>query len=569
MNENPNRQPASYADLEFRHFIRDAFYKAEGLTAGSINRPVIGICNSWSELNPCNIHLKEIAAAVKRGVLMAGGLPLEFPTISLGEVILTATSMLFRNLMAMDAEEMIRAQPLDGVVLLSGCDKTTPAYLMGASSANIPAIRVTGGPMLDGHYAGKTLGACTDCRRYWNEYRAGTIDDEMMRGLQDALAPSHGHCMVMGTASTMACAAEALGMMLPGAAAIPAANSARLRLAEASGRQIVELVRQDLRPAGIMTPEAFENALRVCAAIGGSTNAVIHLTAIAGRLGIPISLQMVDRINRETPLIADMRPTGRYQMEAFWEAGGVPLVMQRLAPLLHMNERTVTGKTIAENLEQFREPNPEQEVIHTLESPLYTDGGMAVLWGNLAPRGAVIKHHAASPNLLRHRGPAVVFTSIQDLAARIDDPDLPVTPESVLVLQNAGPVGAPGMPEAGMLPIPQKLLKQGIRDMVRLSDSRMSGTAFGTVVLHITPESAIGGPLAAVRDGDIIELDVANRRLHLNVPDEEIQRRINTSPPTQPAINRGYRRLYIDHVLQADQGCDFDFLRADPSGLQR
>jgi dihydroxy-acid dehydratase len=553
-------------------FIHRAFTKAMGYDDDDLRRPIIGICNTWSELNHCNRGLRDVAEAVKRGVLQEGGLPLEFPTISIGEVFVSPTSMLFRNLAAMDTEEMIRAQPLDGVVLLAACDKTTPAQLMGAASADVPAIMVTGGPMLNGRFEGQDLGACTDCRRYWTEYRAGTVSQDTMRALEDALCRSAGHCMVMGTASTMAACAEALGMMLPGGAAIPAPDSRRLRFAEASGRQIVRLARAGLRPSQIMTRKAFENAIRVLHAIGGSTNAVVHLPAIAGRLGIPLPLDLFDELSRTTPWLANVRPSGRYQMEELFEAGGIPQVMKELEPRLHLDCLTVTGRTVGENLAPVQPVSAlgeawarrVREVIAPREAPLSPEGGLAILRGNLCPDGAVIKHVAASPHLLRHRGPAVVFTSLADLAARIDDPDLDVTPESVLVLQNAGPVGAPGMPEVGNLPIPRKLLAQGVRDMVRISDARMSGTSYGTIVLHVAPESAIGGPLAAVRTGDVIELDVPNRQLNVMLSPADIARRLAEFRPPAPAYKRGYGRLFLEHVLQAPQGCDFDFLVGDP-----
>jgi dihydroxy-acid dehydratase len=553
-----------YGDPGFSTFMRRAFAKGMGFTDEDMGRPIIGICNTWSELNHCNSHLREIAEAVKRGVWQAGGWPLEFPTISLGEIFISPTSMLFRNLMAMDTEEMIRAQPIDGVVLLANCDKTTPAQLMGAVSAELPAIMITGGPTLSGRWRGNDLGACTDCRRYWTEYRAGTIGQQEIGEIEEALFRSHGHCTVMGTASTMAAVAEALGMMLPGAAAIPAPDSKRLRLAEETGRRIVDMVAEDLRPSRIVTRAAIENAIRVCVAIGGSTNAVIHLIAIARRAGVDLPLDLWDEISRQTPLIAKIKPSGPYQMEDLYDAGGIPAVMKALLPLLHGDALTVTGASIAVNLGSAA-LSIRPEVIASLDVPFGAEGGIAVLRGNLAPSGAIIKHSAASPSLLTHRGPAVVFTSIEDMTQRVNDPNLDVSPESVLVLQNAGPIGAPGMPEAGMIPIPAKLLAAGVRDMVRISDARMSGTAYGTVVLHVAPESATGGPLAAVRDGDDIELDVPNRRLTLHLPDNEIAHRLATraSLPPRELTRRGHGWLYVNHVTQADQGCDFDFCAAD------
>lgn len=557
----------NYGDPGFSQFMRRAFAKGMGYTDADMRRPVIGICNSWSELNHCNRCLRDVAEAVKRGVWAAGGWPLEFPTISLGEIFLSPTAMLFRNLMAMDAEEMTRAQPVDGVVFLSNCDKTTPAYLMAAASADLPAMVVTGGPMLNGRWRGQDLGACTDCRRYWTEYRAGTISDGDLGELEQALFRSAGHCMVMGTASTMAAITEALGMTMPGGAAIPAADSARIRFAEEAGRRMVALVEEDLRPSRIMTPGAVDNAIRVLMAIGGSTNAVVHLLAIAGRLGIELPLERFDDLSRETPQVASMRPAGKFQMQELFEAGGIPAVMRELLPLLDGGAMTVTGQTVAENL-AATPPSLRPEVVAPLAEPFAPEGGLAILRGNLAPRGAVIKHAAATPALLQHRGRAVVFTSLEDMARRVNDPDLDVRPEDVLVLQGAGPVGGPGMPESGMIPIPRKLLEQGVRDMVRVSDARMSGTAYGTVVLHVAPEAAVGGPLALVRDGDEIALDLANRRIDLLVDDAELARRQTawTPPPVPATARRGWGWLHATRVLQADQGCDLDFLRADWQG---
>jgi dihydroxy-acid dehydratase len=546
-------------------FTARAFTKAMGFTQDDLTKPVIGIAQTWSEFNNCNAHFRQLAEAVKRGVWQEGGLPLEFPTISLGEVHTQPTSMLFRNLMAMDTEEMIRAQPMDAVVLLAACDKTTPAALMGAASANVPAILVSGGPMLNGRYNGQDLGACTDCGRYTAELRAGTITADEYCAIEDAICRSAGSCMVMGTASTMASVAEALGMALPGNAAIPAPDSRRLQLAEMSGRQAVRLARWGLRPSDIMTQAAFENAIRVLMAIGGSTNAVIHLIAIAGRLGIELPLDLFDRLSRETPWIVNLKPSGQYQMEELFEAGGIPAVMKELEPLLRTEALTVTGHTVGEHLARFRYTR-DRRVIAPLQAPLGQEGGIAVLRGNLCPDGAVIKQSAASPEFLTHRGRAVVFTSIADLRARIDDPDLDVRPDDVLVLQNAGPVGAPGMPEVGFMPIPRKLLAQGVRDMVRISDARMSGTSYGTIVLHVAPESAIGGPLALVQNGDWITLDVPNRRLTLEVTDEELARRRAEWRARAPLFARGYRLLYQRHVTQAPQGVDFDFLRL-PAGV--
>lgn len=544
-------------------FTHRAFTKSMGYDDADMARPLIGICNTFSELNNCNRHLNELAEAVKRGVSQAGGLALEFPTISLGEIFLSPTSMLYRNLAAMDTEEMIRAQPIDGVVLLVNCDKTIPAALMGAASADLPTILVSGGPMLNGNYRGEILGACTDCRRLTADYQAGTLDAATYNEIEDGIVRSIGHCMVMGTASTMNSLAEALGIALPGNGAIPAPDARRLRLAEASGRRIVDLTRAWIRPSQILTRDAFENAITLLCAIGGSTNAVVHLPAIAGRLGIDLPLNLFDEISRRTPLIANMRPTGKYQMEDLFYAGGIPAVLKQLLPLLHRDALTVTGRSLAENVQDAQIHNTD--VIRPLENPLHPEGGLAVLQGNLAPDGAVIKHAAATPRLLQHRGRAIVFHDLDDLNARLNDPTLDVTEENVLVLQNVGPIGGQGMPEVGNFPIPEKLLKRGIRDMVRISDARMSGTAFGAIVLHVSPESAVGGPLALVQDGDEIELDVAQRRLHLHVAAAELERRREKWTPRPLTLNRGYGRLYLEHVTQAPSGCDFDFLRgADP-----
>lgn len=539
-------------------FTHRAFAKSMGFDDEDLDRPIIGICNTYSELNNCNRHLRDLATAVKRGVLQAGGLPLEFPTISLGEIFLSPTSMLYRNLAAMDTEEMIRGQPIDGVVLLTNCDKTTPAALMGAASADLPCILVSGGPMLSGHFRGETLGACTDCRRLTAEYQAGSLDGATYRQIEDGIVRSAGHCMVMGTASTMNSLAEALGMALPGNGATPAVDSRRLRLAEQAGRRIVGVVAEQLRPSQIMTREAFENAITLLCAVGGSTNAVVHLPALAGRLDVDLPLQLFDEISRRTPLIANMRPAGHYQMEDLFHAGGIPAVLKQLLPLLHGEALTVTGKSLAENVQEAEVH--DDDVIRALESPLKPEGGLAVLYGNLAPDGAVIKHSAATPQLMQHRGRAVVFRNIDDLQARLNDPALDIEATDVLVLQNVGPVGGPGIPEVGNFSLPKKLLKQGIRDMVRVSDGRMSGTAFGTIVLHVAPESAIGGPLALVQDGDEIELDVPNRRIHLHVDDGELARRKETWRAPQPGATRGYSKLYLEHVTQAPLGCDFDFL---------
>jgi dihydroxy-acid dehydratase len=563
MSEHTSRSAAFFGQSGVAGFTHRAFTKSMGLDDDDMARPVIGICNTFSELNNCNLHLRELAQAVKRGVWQAGGTPLEFPTISLGEIYLNPTSMLYRNLAAMDTEEMIRAQPIDGVVLLVNCDKTTPAALMGAASADLPAILVSGGPMLNGNYRGQILGACTDCRRLTAEFQAGQLDEATYKEIEDGIVRSAGHCMVMGTASTMNSLAEALGMALPGNGAIPAPDARRARLAEAAGRRIVTLARENVRPSRIMTLDAFENAITLLCAIGGSTNAVVHLPAIAGRLGINLPLTLFDAISRRTPLIASMRPTGKYQMEDLFYAGGIPAVLAQLLPLLHRDALTITGRTLAENVQGAQIHN--SDVIRTRDNPLQPEGGLAVLRGNLAPDGAVIKHAAATPRLLQHRGKAIVFHDFDQLNAKLNDPALDVTEENILVLQNVGPIGGQGMPEVGNFPIPDKLLKKGVRDMVRISDARMSGTAFGAIVLHVSPESAIGGPLALVQDGDEIELDVAQRRLHLNVDDAELGRRRALWRAPAPAFVRGYGRLYLEHVNQAPLGCDFDFLRgSDP-----
>jgi dihydroxy-acid dehydratase len=542
-------------------FMHRAYLRAEGFSDLVFDgRPVIGIANSWSELTNCNAHLRQVAEAVKRGVWSAGGFPLEFPTISLGEILMKPTAMLFRNLMAMDVEECIRAYPLDAVVLLSGCDKTTPAMLMGAASADVPAIMVTGGPMLRGKWRAEELGSGTDLWRLWAERRAGRMTDEELCEAESCMSRSSGHCMVMGTASTMASMAEALGMTLPGNAAIPAPDSRRLALAEISGRRAVELARAGgPRPSQIMTAEAFDNAIRADMAIGGSTNAIIHLVAIAGRVGLPLPLARFDELSKTTPLLANLRPSGKYLMEDFFYAGGLPVVMRELLPLLHGDALTVNGRSMVDNVRDAACWN--DDVIRPLGMPLAKEGGTVILSGNLCPDGAVLKQSAASPHLLTHRGRAVVFEDHEDLHRRIDDPALSIDETSILVLKHVGPKGAPGMPEWGAAPIPARLLTKGVKDMVRISDARMSGTSYGTVVLHVAPESAVGGPLALVRDGDEIELDVPRRRLTLRVSDEELARRKAAWMPRPPKFTRGYGRLFLDHVLQADAGCDFDFLR--------
>ncbi len=543
----------------YENYARRAWLRAEGFPADVFqNKPVIGICNSWSELNNCNAHLRTVAEAVKRGVWAAGGVPLEFPTISLGEMFMKPTTMLYRNLMAMDVEESIRANPIDGVVLLCGCDKTTPAQLMGAASADIPAIVVPGGPMLSGQWKDRKLGSGTDGRKLFDLFRTGRLTEEEWSEIEGGLSRSAGHCTVMGTASTMTSIAEALGMTLTGCANIPAADSRRLAIAELSGRRIVDLVREDVLPSQIMTRQAFQNAITVDMALGGSTNAVVHLIAIAGRLGIPITLNDFDAVSRRTPWITNVKPSGEFLMEDFFYAGGLPAVMKEILHLLDGDAPTVTGKTIRENVE--RAECHRREVIRTAAEPLNPEGGTVVLYGNLAPDGAVLKQTAASARLLRHRGRAHVFETYQEMRAQIDREDLPVDENTVLVMKGCGPKGAPGFPEWGHIPMPRVLLNRGIDDMVRISDARMSGTSFGTVVLHVAPESAIGGPLGTVRTGDEIELDVEARRLELRAPAEEIKQRLAQFKPAPPHYARGYGRLFLEHVTQANLGCDFDFL---------
>ena len=540
-------------------FIHRSWMRAEGFAPDVFDgRPVIGICNSWSELTSCNVHLRRVAESVKRGVWEAGGWPLEFPTISLGETYMRPTTMLFRNLMSMDVEESIRANPIDGVVLLSGCDKTTPAQLMGAASVDLPAIMVTGGPMLNGKYRGGDIGSGTMVWQFSEEVRAGRMTWPDFREAEAGQSRSNGHCMTMGTASTMASMAEALGIAPTGNAAIPAVDSRRYALAQLAGRRIVELVHEDVRMSQILTREAFENAIRVNAAIGGSTNAVVHLLAIAGRVGVPLTLDDFDRLGHDLPLLVDLQPSGRYLMEDFYYAGGVPAVVRELGDFIHRDALTVGGTTIGAATADA--PCWNREVIRAFDAPLKTQAGIAVLRGNLAPDGAVIKPSAATAALLTHRGRAVVFETIEDFKARIDDPDLDIDETCVMVLKGAGPRGYPGMPETGNLPLPPKILAKGITDMVRISDARMSGTAYGTVVLHTSPEAAVGGPLALVQNGDPIALDVPNRRLDVLVDDAELARRRAAWRPQPPAYERGYAKLYTEHVLGAERGADFDFL---------
>ncbi|ACZ42864.1 Dihydroxy-acid dehydratase [Thermobaculum terrenum ATCC BAA-798] len=525
-------------------------------------KPVIGIANTWSELNNCNLGLRALAAAVKRGVMAAGGVPLEFNSISLGEELMKPTAMLYRNLLAMEVEETLRSYPIDGVVLLGGCDKTIPAQLMAAASANIPAIQVCAGPKIPGCWRGHRLGSGVALWEYMDKYRLGEVDGSSAEELEARYSASVGTCNTMGTASTMAVLAEALGMMLPGTSTIPAVDSRRLAAAEKSGFAIVNLVQRQIKPSDIMTRDAFENALIVYSAIGGSTNAVIHLLAMAGRLGIDLQLADFDRVARMVPMLVDVEPSGEKLMDDFDAAGGVPALMRELQHMLSLGCLTVTGETLGKNLESA--PEPQGDTIRSLASAPYADGSIAVLHGNLVPRGAILRTSTASPDLLRHSGPALVFESYEDMLQRIDDPDLPVTPSSVLVLRNAGPVGGPGMPEWGAIPIPRKMLSRGIKDMLRISDARMSGTSSGTIVLHACPEAAVGGPLGLLRDGDMVEIDVASRKLSVLLDEEEMDhRRQEWRPPPRKHV-RGYPLLYMEHVLQADEGCDFDFLRLVP-----
>jgi dihydroxy-acid dehydratase len=547
-----------YGDAGFAEFLRRSFARSMGYSTTLLERPTIGIAGAASDLNNCHRHFPELIDAVKRGVLAAGGLPLAFPTISLGEVYLHPTSLMYRNLMAMDVEEMCRAQPLDAVVLVGGCDKTLPAQLMGAASSGVPAVALVAGPMLTARHEGERLGACTDCRRFWAKFRSGEIDRETIARVEMRLATTAGTCAVMGTASTMACIAEALGMILPGTAAIPAVHADRLRAAEATGAAAVALAKERRTMSDIVTPASVENALRVLLAIGGSTNAVIHLTAIAGRLGISVSLQRLNAISDSTPVLVDLKPTGSHYMEDFFAAGGMSAVLQELKPMLDLDCLTVTGERLGERL--ARPPEwVDRAIVRPLADPFHPVGGLVALFGSLAPSGAILKRSAADPRLFERTGRAVVFSSPDDLAARIDDPELDVTPDDFLVMQNSGPRSGYGMPESGYLPLPAKLARAGVKDMVRISDARMSGTAYGTVVLHVSPEAAVGGPLALVESGDRIRLSVRDRRVDLDVETGELERRKKRwQAPELPA--RGYRRLYAERVMQAENGCDFDFL---------
>ncbi|MCQ1054414.1 dihydroxy-acid dehydratase [Acinetobacter baumannii] len=562
-NKQVLRSAAWFGTTDKNGFMYRSWMKNQGIPDHEFQgKPIIGICNTWSELTPCNAHFRTIAEHVKKGILEAGGYPVEFPVFSNGESNLRPTAMFTRNLASMDVEEAIRGNPIDGVVLLTGCDKTTPALLMGAASCDIPAIVVTGGPMLNGKHKGKDIGAGTIVWQMHEELKAGKIDLNEFLSAESGMSRSAGTCNTMGTASTMACMAEALGTSLPHNAAIPAVDSRRYVLAHLSGMRIVDMVHEDLRLSKILTKEAFENAIKVNAAIGGSTNAVIHLKAIAGRIGVDLQLDDWNRVGRGMPTIVDLQPSGRFLMEEFYYSGGLPAVIRRMGEanfLPHPQALTVSGQTIWENCQQS--PIYNDEVIRKIDNPIRQDGGMCILRGNLAPKGAVLKPSAATPELMKHRGRAVVFENFDDYKARINDPDLDVDETCILVMKNAGPKGYPGMAEVGNMGLPPKILAKGITDMVRISDARMSGTAYGTVVLHVAPEAMAGGPLAVVHNGDFIELDAYAGKLHLEVNDEELKQRLeNLAPPAPPSFIGGYRKLYVEHVLQADEGCDFDFL---------
>jgi dihydroxy-acid dehydratase len=554
----------NYGDRAFALYLRRSFIKSMGYSTELLQRPVVGIASSGSGFNNCHRNMPELVEAVKRGVLAAGGLPIEFPTISLGEVFLNPTSLMFRNLMSMDVEEMVRAQPMDSVVLIGGCDKTVPAQLMGAASADIPAIQLVTGPMMTGRHEGERLGACTDCRRFWGSFRAGKLERKTIDVIEGRLATTTGTCAVMGTASTMACIAEALGMSLPGTAAIPAVHSDRLRAAEASGAAAVQLIHKPIRPSQVITEQSVENALRVLLALGGSTNAIIHLTAVAGRLGLPVNLRRLNELSDTTPVLVNLKPTGDNYMEDFYAAGGMSALLRELKPLLHLDPLTVTGETLGQRLAAEAGEWVDHRVVRPLADPIEPVGGLVALFGSLAPGGAILKRSAADKNLFEKEARAVVFTSLEDLSERVDDPNLDIGPDDIMVLQNAGPTSASGMPEAGYLPIPKKLAQAGLKDMVRISDARMSGTAFGTIVLHVTPEAAAGGPLALVRNGDRIRLSVAERRVDLLVGEAELAARRAAQPAAPPRAERGYAKLYQQEVLQADGGCDFKFLLGLP-----
>src|SRR5690242_7793499 len=550
----------NYGDKDFSLYLRRSFAQSMGYSRAMLAKPVVGIAYTPSGFNNCHRHFPELLDAVKRGVLAAGALPIEFPTISLGEVFLNPTSLKFRNLMSMDTEEMVRAQPMDAVVLMGGCDKTVPAQLMGAVSANKPAVMLIGGPMMTGRHKGERLGACTDCRRFWAMYRAGKIDAQEISEVEGRLATTAGSCAVMGTASTMACITEALGMCLPGTAAIPAVHADRLRAAEATGALAVQLINSDRTPDEIVTVKSIENAIRVLLAIGGSTNAVIHLTAIAGRAGVPVSLKRLNELSDTTPVLVNLKPVGNGYMEDFFAAGGMGALLRELRDLLHLDVMTITGETLGERL-KGDDGWVDRTYIAERAKPLEPHGGLVALFGNLAPGGAILKRSAADEKLFEHEGRAVVFSSLEDLANRVDDPKLEITDKDIMVLQNAGPNSASAMPEAGYLPIPKKLAAAGVKDMIRVSDARMSGTAFGTIVLHVTPDAAAGGPLSLVRSGDRIKLSVKERRIDLLVDDAELQNRA-ASFKGKPAVpSRGYAKLYAEQILGADQGCDFAFLK--------
>jgi len=551
----------NYGDRDFSLYLRRSFVQSMGYSRAMLAKPVVGIAHTASGFNNCHRHFPELLEAVKRGVLAAGALPIEFPTISLGEVFLEPTSLKYRNLMSMDTEEMIRAQPMDAVVLMGGCDKTVPAQLMGAVSAGRPAIMLVAGPMMTGRHRGERLGACTDCRRFWARYRAGEVAESEITEVEGRLAVTAGTCAVMGTASTMACVAEALGMILPGTAAIPAVHADRLRAAEATGAAAVRLIGSNLTPDRMINAKSVENALRVVLAIGGSTNAVIHLTAIAGRAGVSPSLARFNELSDSTPLLVDLKPIGNGYMEDFFAAGGMGALLRELKPLLHLDCMTITGETLGERLASDGDPWIDRSIIAAREQPIEASGGVIALFGNLAPKGAIFKRSAADAKLFEHEGRAVVFTSLADLAARIDDPALDVMPQDILVLQNAGPKSSAAMPEAGYLPIPKKLAKSGVKDMIRVSDARMSGTAFGAIVLHVTPDCASGGPLGLVRNGDRIRLSVKERRIDLLVDDAELKRRAAATGPAPQQPERGYAKLYAQEILGADEGCDFAFLK--------
>jgi dihydroxy-acid dehydratase len=551
----------NYGDRDFSLYLRRSFAKSMGYTNASLAKPVVGIAYTPSGFNNCHRHFPELLDAVKRGVLAAGALPVDFPTISLGEGFLNPTSLKFRNLMSMDTEEMVRAQPMDAVVLMGGCDKTVPAQLMGAVSANRPAVMLIGGPMMTGRHHGERLGACTDCRRFWAQYRAGKVDTKEINEVENNLATTAGTCAVMGTASTMACLAEALGIILPGTAAIPAVHADRLRAAEETGALAVKLIGSTLTPDKIITPKSIENALRVLLSIGGSTNAIVHLTAIAGRAGIPVSLERLNELSDTTPVLVNLKPVGNGYMEDFYAAGGMGALLRELKDLLHLDAMTITGETLGERLNFDSHAWVDRDIIAERNKPLEPQGGLVALFGNLAPRGAILKRSAADSNLFEREGRAVVFTSLADLAARVDDPALDINPDDFMVLQNAGPHSDSAMPEAGYLPIPKKLATKGLKDMVRISDARMSGTAFGTIVLHVTPDSASGGPLGLVRNGDRIKLSVKERSIHLMVDDAELKRRAAETKLAPKMPERGYSRLYAQEILGADEGCDFAFLK--------